>query len=72
LPVLQDCAPSTTGDDFAFMQLRSRAAYVWIGNGAAEEDAELHNGRYEFNDAILPAAVNWMHQAALLALTPEP
>jgi len=69
LPVLRDCPPSTTGDDFAFLQLRCPSAYVWIGNGAIEDGAELHNGRYDFNDDILPAAVNWMHQAALIALT---
>jgi hippurate hydrolase len=69
LSALTDCPPSTTGDDFAFLQLHCPAAYVWIGNGAVEDGAELHNGRYDFNDAILPAAVNWMHQAALIALT---
>jgi hippurate hydrolase len=71
LAVAQDCPPSTTGDDFAFLQLQRPSAYVWIGNGPVAHGAELHNGRYEFNDAILPAAVNWMHQTALLALAPD-
>ena len=35
-------------------------AYVWIGNGPVNDGGELHNDRYDFNDAILPATAGWL------------
>ncbi|SFI38228.1 hippurate hydrolase [Bosea sp. OK403] len=72
LAVRRDLRPSTTGDDFSFLLQQRPGAYVWIGNGPAGPDGELHNSRYDFNDAILPAAVGWLTNVAKLALTEAP
>ncbi|MGE0723533.1 MAG: amidohydrolase [Alphaproteobacteria bacterium] len=68
LAVRRDLPPSGGGDDFAFLLARRPGAYVWIGNGEAGPEAELHAGHYDFNDDILPAAVGWMSTVARLAL----
>ena len=70
--VRRDVRPSTTGDDFSSLRLHRPGAYVWIGNGPAGPDGELHNDRYDFNDAILPAAIGWMSNVARLALADAP
>jgi amidohydrolase len=72
VPVRRDVRPSTTGDDFSFLRLHRPGAYVWIGNGPAGPDGELHNSRYDFNDAILPVAIAWMSKVARLALEDAP
>ena len=66
--VRTDLRPSTTGDDFSFLIKDKPGAYVWIGNGPAGPDGELHNAGYDFNDAILPTAIGWMHAVARRAL----
>lgn len=66
--VRTDLRPSTTGDDFSFLIKDRLGAYVWIGNGPAGLDGELHNARYDFNDAIFPVAIDWMHTVAKQAL----
>jgi amidohydrolase len=65
LVVRRDLSPSGTGDDFSLLLGDRRGAYVWIGNG---EGSELHNASYDFNDAILPAAIGWMTHLTRLAL----
>jgi amidohydrolase len=72
LAVRRDLRPSTTGDDFSFLLQQRPGAYVWIGNGPAGPGGELHNSRYDFNDAILPAAVGWLTNVARLALAEAP
>ncbi len=66
--VRTDLRPSTTGDDFSFLMKDKLGAYIWIGNGPAGPEGELHNARYDFNDAILPVAIDWMHEVAKRAL----
>lgn len=41
---------------------------MWIGNGPAEDGRELHNPRYDFNDAILPVASRYLAEVAKRAL----
>jgi hippurate hydrolase len=55
--VRTDFPPSTAGDDFAFFAERAPGAYVWLGNGPAEDGALHHNSRYDFNDAALPTGI---------------
>jgi hippurate hydrolase len=50
------------GEDFAFMLERCPGAYIVIGNG---EGAEVHNPRFDFNDAAIP------YGAAVLATVVE-
>ncbi|MGJ5175281.1 amidohydrolase [Bradyrhizobium oligotrophicum] len=66
--VARDVRPSTTGDDFAFLIQDRPGAYVWIGNGPAGPEGELHNAAYDFNDSILPTAVAWLAEVARRAL----
>jgi hippurate hydrolase len=68
LAVRRDVKPSAAGDDFSFLIQDKPGAYVWIGNGRVGKDGDLHNARYDFNDAILPASVSWMSTVARLAL----
>jgi len=54
--------PTMGAEDFAFMLQEMPGCYVWIGNGSGgHRDAGhgmgpcmLHNGSYDFNDALLP------------------
>jgi amidohydrolase len=68
LPLRRDLKPSMAGEDFAFYLQHRPGAFVWIGNGELREGAELHGPRYDFNDAILPAACRWMAEVAKRAL----
>jgi len=68
LPLRRDVAPSMAGEDFAFYLQHRPGAFVWVGNGALREGAELHGPKYDFNDDILPAASRWMAEIAKTAL----
>ncbi len=69
LVVRRDLKASTTGEDFAHFLERRPGCYIWIGNGPVKDGGELHNDRYDFNDAILPAASGWLAAVAKQALT---
>jgi hippurate hydrolase len=56
--VVTDFPPSTAGDDFAYFGTVP-SAYVWLGNGPAEDGALHHNSRYDFNDAAIPTGVRY-------------
>lgn len=65
-------APSMTGEDFAFMLERKPGAYIWIGNGLAEQGCSLHNPHYDFNDEIMPTGVAyWVALVRHLLKFPE-
>lgn len=68
LTVRRDLPASTTGEDFSYFLQHRPGTYVWIGNGPVKDGGELHNDRYDFNDAILPATAGWMAAVAKLAL----
>ncbi|MCR8723715.1 amidohydrolase [Frigidibacter sp. ROC022] len=69
LEVTRDVRPAMGGDDFAFLMEGRAGAYVYIGNGPIGPDGDLHNARYEFNDAILGPAISWLTSVARMALT---
>lgn len=71
LAVRRDLPPSTASEDFPMLTRDRPGAYVWIGNGPARDGGELHNERYDFNDAILPATAGWMAAVARQALEGE-
>ncbi len=54
-----DLAPSMGAEDFAFMLEQRPGAYIWIGNGSADEGRGLHNPHYDFNDNILPLGASY-------------
>ncbi|UZF91699.1 amidohydrolase [Bosea sp. NBC_00550] len=69
LGLCRDIPASTTSEDFCyFLQDDRPGAYVWVGNGPAVNGGELHNDRYDFNDAILPATSGWLAAVAKQAL----
>ena len=49
-------------------ELVRAGAFVWIGNGPANNGRELHNSSYDYNDAILPAAAGYLATVARRAL----
>jgi amidohydrolase len=51
--VVRDMEPSMGAEDFSFMLQAKPGAYMRIGQGG-EGSCFLHNGRYDFNDEILP------------------
>jgi hippurate hydrolase len=68
LPLRRDMAPAMTGEDFAWYLQERPGAFVWIGNGPAENGRALHNSSYDYNDAILPAASGFLASVAKRAL----
>jgi amidohydrolase len=66
--------PAFTSEDFAFMLQRRPGAYLWLGQGRADAEAEgeapLHHPRYDFNDDALPLGVRWFCEVAERALRP--
>ena len=55
--VRRDFPPSTAGDDFSVFADLAPAAYVWLGNGPAEDGALHHTPGYDFNDAAIATGV---------------
>jgi amidohydrolase len=68
LTLRRDMAPAMTGEDFSWFLKQRPGAFVWIGNGPADGDCELHNANYDFNDAILPATSGYLATVARRAL----
>ena len=67
-PLRRDLPPSMAGEDFGWYLEQRPGAFAWIGNGPAQPGAELHSPDYDFNDAILPTASNWLAKVARQAL----
>lgn len=67
-PTRRDVPPAMTGEDFSWFLKEVPGAFVWIGNGPAEDGRELHNPRYDFNDAVLPTASGFLAETAKRAL----
>src|ERR1700722_15641754 len=68
LPLRRDMAPAMTGEDFAWYLEHRPGAFVWIGNGPADDGHGLHNSSYNYTDAILPAAAEYLASVAKRAL----
>jgi hippurate hydrolase len=64
----RDLPPAMTGEDFCWYLQEVPGAFVWIGNGPAEDGRELHNPHYDFNDEILPVASGFLAEVAKRAL----
>lgn len=69
LSVVSPLPPGMGGDDFGFLMEQRPACYVRIGNGTAHGD--LHSSNYDFDDGLLPAAVEWYSSVARTALAAE-
>ncbi len=46
--------PAMGSEDFSYMLLERPGAYILVGNGAGDGGCEVHNPRYDFNDAAIP------------------
>jgi amidohydrolase len=68
LALRRDIPPAMTGEDFAWYLREKPGAFAWIGNGPDSDGRELHSPRYDFNDAVLPAASTWLATVAREAL----
>ena len=51
--------PTMGAEDFAFMLRAKPGCYIFIGNGAGDASAGLHNPHYDFNDDILPLGASY-------------
>ncbi|WP_020563764.1 M20 aminoacylase family protein [Methylosarcina fibrata] len=61
-------APCMGSEDFAFMLQEKPGCYLWIGNGASNNNCLLHNPHYDFNDDILPVGVAYWVKLVELVL----
>jgi amidohydrolase len=57
--VKRDILPSMAAEDFAWFLEKKPGAYIWIGNGSAENRGMLHSPHYDFNDTILPLGASY-------------
>jgi amidohydrolase len=60
----RDLLPSMGAEDFAWFLQEKPGAYIWIGNGAGNDRAMLHNPRYDFNDDILALGASYWARLA--------
>jgi len=51
--------PRMASEDFSFMLQARPGAFIFLGNGDAEGSCDVHNPRYDFNDAILPVGASY-------------
>jgi hippurate hydrolase len=56
--------PTGGGEDFAFMLKHKPGAFIFLGNGTADEGGGpgVHTPRYDFNDAAIPYGVAYWIQ----------
>lgn len=55
----RDPVPTMGAEDFAFMLQERPGAYLFIGNGPAQDERILHSPHYDFNDALLPIGASY-------------
>jgi amidohydrolase len=61
--------PAFTSEDFAFMLRARPGAYLWLGQGRADESGRpLHHPCYDFNDDALPLGIRWFTAVAVRSL----
>ncbi len=68
--VVNEFPPTMAGDDFSEFGARVPSAYVWLGNGPAEDGALHHNSRYDFADEAIAAGISYWAAVAEEALPP--
>ena len=57
--VIHMAKPTMGGEDFSFMLNAKDGAYLMLGGGRSEGDANVHHPKYDFNDEILPVGASW-------------
>ena len=68
--VTTDTPPTMGGEDFSFMLEKVPGCYLFIGNGADQEEGScmIHNPNYDFNDRILPIGASYFSRLVETAL----
>ncbi|MEZ5815064.1 MAG: M20 aminoacylase family protein [Alphaproteobacteria bacterium] len=71
--VNDDVTPSMGGEDFGRMLMDVPGCYIWMGQGEPDEPDSnhnhgLHTPRYDFNDEIIPLAVEYWARVVEKAL----
>jgi hippurate hydrolase len=51
--------PTMGGEDFSFMLEAKAGSYIMLGAGRTGGDPQLHDPRYDFNDAVLPVGASY-------------
>jgi hippurate hydrolase len=54
-----DPVPNMGSEDFSFMLQAKRGCYVWMGAGTGAATVNVHNPRYDFNDAALVVGASY-------------
>ncbi|MGE5171872.1 MAG: M20 aminoacylase family protein [Rudaea sp.] len=54
-----DPTPEMGSEDFAFMLQEKPGCYVWLGAGSGPDTPNIHNPRYDFNDAVLAIGASY-------------
>lgn len=54
--------PAATSEDFSFMLQQRPGAYIWLGQGRADNAIPLHHPGYDFNDGVLETGMR-LHMA---------
>lgn len=63
---VMDAAPSMAAEDFAFMLNETPGCYFWLGAARpAGDNPGLHSPRFDFNDTIIPGAVEMWRSTAI-------
>jgi len=60
--------PRTASEDFSFMLQERPGAFIFLGAGGGEAASDVHNPRYDFNDAILPIGASWFARLVEISL----
>ncbi len=76
----QAIQPSMGAEDFSFMLREIPGCYIWVGNGTGDHREEgygpgpctLHNGSYDFNDALIPLGASYWVELARRRLAADP
>jgi amidohydrolase len=63
--VIADMPPVMGAEDFSFMLEARPGAFIMVGNG---DTADLHDPKYDFNDAALPYGISYWAQLVETAL----
>jgi hippurate hydrolase len=65
-----DPVPNMGSEDFSFMLDAKRGCYVWLGAGRGPDTPNVHNPRYDFEDAALPIGASYWMTLAEQQLAP--
>ena len=65
-----DPVPNMGSEDFSFMLDAKRGCYIWLGAGRGPDTPNVHNPRYDFEDAALPIGASYWMTLAEQQLAP--